>query len=243
VSLRRWFSIWAVLRDDGWETASFKKKIRKPLKRLLTILGALRDSDVNLELATDLKATERFLVLSQAQSRQLRKDLRSYLPLVKLSKILKRAKDHVHQQAEKVERASKRRKTKRTAFEHLDEHLRLQEEAVRRKALSAQSPEELHQLRLAVKRWRYLLTEFFGLTNLELVTAQQLLGALHDLDRLSPLLGQSGEELEALGNLRQRRRELLDRFRPMRSQLPYGLRPGITSLKAAETDDIPEDRT
>jgi CHAD domain-containing protein len=241
VSLRRWFSIWAVLREDGWETKSFKKEVSKPLRRLLRMLGGLRDSDVNLELVESLQASERFAKLCRAHSRQLRKELRAYLPELKLAKILKLAKDHLHSQAEKVEKRSKRRTAKRTAFDHLDEHVCLQEEAVKRLALTAESPEELHQLRLAVKRWRYLLTEFFGLTNLELVTAQTLLGHLHDLDRLSPILRQSEEDAHALSSLKQRRRELLRQFQPMRSRLPYGLRPRIVTLKPAQADNTPED--
>jgi CHAD domain-containing protein len=241
VTLRRWFSVWGVLQDDGWETGSYKKKVRKPLKRLLTMLGGLRDCDVNLELAITVGATAEFQQECEEQGRQQKKELRDYLDKTKFKSILKQAKQHLNEQAEKVEGTSKRKRAKQSAYDHLDEHLALHEAEVKLQASKATTPEELHQLRLGIKRWRYLLTEFFGLTNLELVRAQQLLGQIHDIDRLTPALQEHENERSALTALRRRRQELLKQCQPMRSHLPYGLRPSIISSRPEPTDEQPED--
>jgi CHAD domain-containing protein len=107
-------------------------------------------------------------------------------------------------------------------------------------ALEAKSDEELHELRLFIKRWRYILAEFFGLTTLELVKAQQLLGKHHDLTRL---LHQLNLEVERLGTQKchgadQARSRIslelakvLDDIKPVIANLPYGLRPHTVSIE------------
>jgi hypothetical protein len=87
-------------------------------------------------------------------------------------------------------------------------------------------------LRLSIKAWRYLLAEFYGLTNLQLVRAQQILGKLNDLHRVETLLAESKTPLanEALSKLNEQREKLLDDFTQFRESLPYGLRPTISSI-------------
>src|SRR5262249_37550434 len=119
-----------------------------------------------------------------------------------------------------------------SAFNHIDTYILAQEDMVRELEARAQTPEQLHELRLGVKRWRYMLTEFFGLTTLQLVRAQQILGRLHDLDRISDLLdGNCPDDVRL--RLEDQRRQLLQDFSLIRQCLPYGLRPLWLSTAAA----------
>lgn len=232
VAMRRWMSIWRVLREDDWETTKCRKRIIKPLKRLQKLLGELRDIDVNIEQGKRLECSEKLQQLWSTRRRQLQSEIEDYLNNHDILGILKDLRKYIDRRARLVESRLPQAKSSQSAFNHLEMYLLHQESVVREEAESAQSPEELHQLRLSIKRWRYLLTEFFGVTNLQLVRAQQLLGQLHDLDRLTPVLVQDDAERMALLKLKERRKQLLDEIEEMRPKLPYGLRPEVTSAKA-----------
>jgi CHAD domain-containing protein len=150
---------------------------------------------------------------------------------------------YLRKRAQKITVKLPRAKAEQSAYQHIELFLLKQESIVRERADTAREPDEYHQLRLAIKGWRYLLTEFFGLTNLELVRAQQILGQTHDLDRLTPLLIGDGNQEEALATLKERRQELLSQIDEMRNRLPYGLRPQITSTRAASPAGFGEPRT
>jgi CHAD domain-containing protein len=83
----------------------------------------------------------------------------------------------------------------------------------------------MHHLRLAIKGWRYLFSEFFNLKNAELEKVQGLLGDIHDLDKLSEWLLNDGGNIIAISNLKQRRAALLEEVPGALLELPYGLRP------------------
>jgi CHAD domain-containing protein len=111
------------------------------------------------------------------------------------------------------------------------------ERVAHEQAKSANTDEELHQLRLSVKRWRYILAEIFGLTNLELVLAQQLLGKHHDLTLLKEALEATSNKLkaknivgleEAQSRLVLELRSLTEEIIPLKDNLPYGLRPSTS---------------
>jgi CHAD domain-containing protein len=108
-----------------------------------------------------------------------------------------------------------------------------QEQFARQVERKASTPESLHQLRLCIKAWRYLLTEFFGLTNLELVKAQQLLGKFNDVHRALVLLESDPQAQElakdAIAKLQKQSEQLMKEFSEFRKALPYGLRPTIVS--------------
>lgn len=231
VALRRWFSIWRVLREDGWQTDKCKKSYIKPLKKLQQTLGALRDMDVNIELGGKLGCTESTLAAWSERRQHLKEKLEKFVKTSDIDGIVADLKEYMRRQARKVGAKLPRAKSGQSAFDHLELYLLHQESIVREEADTAQTPEEMHELRLSIKRWRYLLTEYFGLTNLQLVRAQQLLGQLHDLDRLTPLLVHDDEQRLALLNLKERRHKVLNEIAEMRLKLPYGLRPQVTGVK------------
>jgi len=217
--------------------------VRKPLKKLLSLLGELRDTDVNLETGSNLGCSEETMELWLDQRERLKGKSEKYIRKLDIKRLLKYARQYLLEHAEQVEKRTPPKKARKPAFEHLDQHLTNAENEVRHLAHSAESPEELHKLRLGIKRWRYLLTEFFGLTNLELVRAQQILGQIHDLDRLTPLLRTNARDEQPLRNLEETRKKLLIEINHMRARLPYGLRPHITTLKRTEMDEIKDLRT
>ncbi len=232
VALRRWFSVWAVMKDDEWQSGKFKKGITKPLRKLLSMLGELRDQDVNLELGEKLEVSKEQIKKWKADRKRLKNRLCDYVDELDLGGMVSEIPEYLRSRADKVEKAMNNGKVlHESAYVHLDRHVIEHEREVRQRASSATSAEEMHALRLSIKRWRYILTEFFGLTNLELVRAQQLLGQIHDLDRLTPLLDSDKSNQRALVNLERRRMQLLEEFARMRNDLPYGLRPVIYSTK------------
>jgi CHAD domain-containing protein len=233
VTLRRWLSIWKVLRRDGWETEQYKQQIGKPLKRLQKLLGELRDHDVNIEIAERLGASQKLLKRWSKDRNKLESKLEKSVRRLDLGKIMQRLGEYLRKRPPKIVDALPGAKVQQSAFDHVEFYLLEQESIVREEADTARTPEELHQLRLGIKRWRYLLTEFFGVTNLELVRAQQILGQMHDLDRLTPLLLEQKNEGDALDSLKKRRKELFAEIEVMRQRLPYGLRPEIATFEPA----------
>lgn len=233
VSLRRWFSVWHVLRQDGWETANCKKRIIRPLKKLQSLLGELRDIDVNIDYGKKLGCTPELLDRWNKQRNDTQRKLERFIEEHYLKFLVKELDRFLRKRPKRLASKLPTAKVCQSAFDHIEFYLLRQESVVRELAANARTMEELHEMRLAIKRWRYLLTEFFGVTNLELVRAQQLLGQMHDLDRLTPLLVHDETQDAAMQKLKERRKGLLQEIEEMRGQLPYGLRPQISSTKAA----------
>lgn len=191
VALRRWFSIWAILKQDGWESKKIRKQVLKKLRRLLKALGSLRDWDVNLELGTTFGCPPEILAQWQKEQKLVRKSVQARINKLDTAALLMRLRNFLHNRYEKLRAQAAASPDKPlSTYQRLDWAVGKQEERVRALEATASTPEELHQLRLAIKRWRYLMTEFFGLTNLQLVKAQQILGKLNDLQRLNTLLAE-----------------------------------------------------
>jgi CHAD domain-containing protein len=243
VTLRRWFSVWKVMRQDRWESDGYQKKIGARLKKLQKMLGELRDLDVNMDQAQKLGCRPSLIKQWERQRKQLEKQLEKYVAVEDLNDLMNKLGKYLRKRAQKIQAMLPRAKAEQSAYHHIEMFLLKQESITREFAESAQTPEELHQFRLAIKGWRYLLTEFFGVTNLELVRAQQILGQMHDLDRLTPLLTGDPEQKVAFSKLKERRKEFLAQIAEMRTRLPYGLRPQITSTKAALPAGFGELRT
>jgi CHAD domain-containing protein len=132
-----------------------------------------------------------------------------------------------------------------SAYFHMDQFLQQSEHQCRLLCDHNRSNDELHELRLSIKRWRYLLTEFFGLTNLELVRAQQILGRIRDFNRLNDDI----ERLKlALAKATAKNRLTAENLKadkdaiaasieeqflllgPVLEALPFGLRPYLLSF-------------
>lgn len=229
VTLRRWFSIWKVLRTDQWESKSYKRKIGGRLKKMQKMLGELRDTDVNIDQAEKLGCGSTLIALWTARRQHLEHKLERYVQAQDINDLMNRLGRYLRKRAQKIQAGLPRAKAEQSAYQHIEMFLLNQESVVRELAETARTPEELHRFRLTIKSWRYLLTEFFGVTNLELVRAQQILGQIHDLDRLTPLLVHSDEKKEVLVTAKEKRKQYLAQIEEMRRRLPYGLRPQITS--------------
>ena len=243
IVLRRWESIWGVLERDGWSEKRFWKRTGNKLRKLHKMLGALRDWDVNLELAEqyDLPASVK-KVFKKERAKAGAKVAKSLekLEVKKLSKALLKFLLKRPQQIAVRHAGSSR--LFQSAYSHLEPLLAEQEDTARALEAHAHTPQEMHELRLVVKAWRYLLADFFGLTNLELVRAQQLLGKLNDLERLSQLVGaiasQDAGSTRAMIKLQEQKLKHLGEFDAMRMNLPYGLRPSVTSVTSLSLDSV-----
>ncbi|HEY9773640.1 MAG TPA: CHAD domain-containing protein [Planktothrix sp.] len=241
VALRRWDSIWQVLERDGWRTKKYWQKVGKELKTLRKLLGDLRDWDVNFELAETLDLPEEVLDVWLKERARAEKKVKQDLRSLDIKQLIKRIDKFVRVRPQELRReiaATRLRRLAESAYTHLEPFLDEQEQMVRRLERRANTPETLHQLRLCIKGWRYLLTEFFGLTNLELVKAQQLLGKYNDVHRVLRLL--TGDEKtrelakDAVVKLEAQSEQLMKEFTEFRKSLPYGLRPSVVSLSDDE---------
>lgn len=238
VSLRRWFSVWEFLAEDGWEEKKFRKKILAPLREFLAELGDLRDCDVSIETAEKLECDIVTLEDFKKTRKKLKRRIEKGLLELNAERLAERIGCYLETKAVQLrEEMNSSPEQDHSAFARFDRYLSAHEEQVKKLSLKAESPEALHKLRLAVKRWRYLLTECMGLTNLELVNAQTLLGEIHDYDRLEPvILKDEGENSVSLVRLRHERAELEKKFKRLKNDLPYGLRPGSVSYAAPGRD-------
>jgi CHAD domain-containing protein len=239
VTLRRWSSLWNVLRKDGWETDKYNKRIGERLRELQKLLGELRDLDVNIEQGERLGCSQQQLERWSKKRPKLQKKLETFVKQQDLSSILSELRKYLVKRPAKIRAKLAKAKAEQSAFNHLELYLLKQESIVREQAEQARTPDEFHRLRLGIKKWRYLLTEFFGVTNLELVRAQQILGQMHDLDRLTPDLSEGKSEQEALEKLKKKHKQLLGEIEEMRRRLPYGLRPQIISTKPSLPAGLP----
>lgn len=236
VALRRWFSVWIVLDEDGWSRKRFRKGVIKPLRKLLKKLGDVRDLDVNIELARKLDCEKPVIKRLARQRRKARKKLEKLIKATDWPSLTAGIHDYLAQTAEDLTLALGTKDKKiDTAYAHFDRYIDRLEKRVKRMVKTAKSPEALHQLRLSIKQWRYLLVECFGLSNNELVMSQQYLGDIHDLDRFRLVLTKISGQNQALVRLKVRRQQLLTRFKPESQRLPYGLRPGFHSFKELDS--------
>lgn len=231
VSLRRWFSVWSLLEQDGWEKKKFKKGVLKPLRSFLKELGELRDSDVNIETAEKLGCNKNTIDEFKKKRKKLKKAIDASLKEIQPEKLRDDIEAYLEERAlDLSKKLAESDEADHSAFAHFDRYISEHEQSVRILSERATTPESLHKLRLAIKKWRYLLTECMGLTNLDLVRAQTLLGEIHDFDRLEPVLKESApDDKESLIRLRKERATLVKEFEKCKKDLPYGLRPGLIS--------------
>jgi len=238
VSLRRWFSVWSFLADDGWEEKKFKKKVLTPLRVFLKELGELRDFDVNIETAEHLSCDEETMEDLKACRKRLKQRIDKSLSELDPEEVIARIENYMESKATDLDEIIKAEPNKdHSAFAHFDRYIRTHEEQVKKLSEKATCSQSLHKLRLAIKKWRYLLTECMGLTNLELVKSQTLLGEIHDYDRLEAFLEEHEHHSPALAALRLERSTRVQEFEQLKVFLPFGLRPGtITYAYPSESN-------
>lgn len=232
VAIRRWFSVWGLLCQDGFDSKKFRKKVLSPLKEFLKELGDLRDCDVNIETATKLRCDEQTMEDLKKIRKKLKKAVEKSLKKLDSVKLVSNIETYLLAKAEDLSGKLKSDPGQdNSAFAHFDRYLQTHEALVKKLLAREQSSENLHKLRLAIKKWRYLLTECMGLTNFVLVKSQTLLGEIHDLDRLEPVLEfeHHPDDFPAIVRLKDERRQLLLQFEELKAELPFGLRPGVTS--------------
>lgn len=230
VALRRWDCIWQILQADGWESAKFKQGQGRRLKRLLKVLGELRDWDVCLELGAEYSLSGSCLKAWKKNRRLACRKVSRTLAGLEVDHLDEELNTYLQKRCAKLKRRHRQTSWVYTsAFDHLIVYLRQREQLAEQLESTASTSKELHRLRLAIKNWRYFLTEIFGLTNLELVKSQQYLGKIHDLEHLEKLLSGQTEFL-ALTKIRSEKKQLLQEFSKLRSHLPYGLKPQEITL-------------
>lgn len=197
VSTRRLRAALAIARSLGGDGKS-ERKAQKRLKKLGKALGAWREADV---LQQDLAAFGLASAAVSAGPRASRKIIRDELPSgKKFARELRQVEEHLRQPG-------------RRPFEKIVSDLRLKVEALQ--AADFARPEELHLLRIQIKKIRYSF-EIMGLPVEELKGLQRLLGELHDAEVLAEYLRKRGAQVPeklALAVVERRRQERLEAAR------------------------------
>lgn len=231
VALRKWSSVWSVMKEDGWKSKKFKRHAGRKIKLLQKLLGELRDWDVTIELGRQVGCSAPLIAEWTAKRRQLHRNVKLRLQDANVEQMMLWLSKYLDRHKARLEnRLGNSARSLSPAYDHLDCYVAHHENEVRKLEPLARSPDQLHKLRLAIKRWRYLLTEYFSLTNLELVRAQQHLGKIHDYDRLKTLIAGKGQR-KSEQIIMSERAKLKRRFNRLRRKLPYGLRPSLSSFK------------
>ncbi len=230
IALRRWDSVWEVLGRDGFESKKFAKKVGKKLQKLLKVLGAARDMDVNIELGSKVGVSKETLDKWRGEQEILDKKAKKYVKALDVDQLVKDFDKCLNSRARKLSRRLfESSYGQETAYQHLERYLVEQEKAVFDMERLAKTPPELHQLRLGVKTWRFFLAEFFGLTSIGLYKTQQDLGRFNDLTRIGELIKDLPEEAAAAEAIKNQNEHNMKLFAKSRKELPYGLRPTVVS--------------
>lgn len=228
VALRHWFALWETLQTDGWETKQFKKTVNIPLQELLSKLGDVRDVEVNLEIGTQLACPKSMIKVWKAQKKSAKAELKDFLADFDMKKRLNKIKRFVRKEPHLVSGQVKHSHlAHEPAQEHLLHILDKQERLSQKLAESPNTPDEFHHLRLSLKQWRYLLEDVFNSSNKQLEKSQDILGKMHDLDRMRPLFLGDEKLICALANLNESHRKLIEDFDQLRDKLPFGFRPQL----------------
>lgn len=266
VMFRRWYSIWGVLRRDGWETEKYKKGLGRDIRLAYKILGRIREYDVMCSLSKKIGLCDDVVNAFRRKRDNVREKLVKQLSKIDLSKLFKRLRRYLTEREQildikfkarsrflrvvggnlgsklgnksgkskdKIRKARKMVETEEHFNIVLAEHERRTADLVAR----AQTIEELHDVRLSVKAWRYLLVEFFDSTHPVLVKAQQYLGKVNDLDHLAIFLETKKLGLEPhlikkqISITLKKRDEMRSKFDQLKRSLPYGFRPGLPGMQ------------
>ncbi|MCA9805635.1 MAG: CHAD domain-containing protein [Cyanobacteria bacterium HKST-UBA02] len=236
IAFRRWYSVWSILEQDGWDSRKFAGGPGKRMRRIYKTLGRVRDWDVNCKLGKSLHLPDKILAIWSGQRRRVRKKAFRRLGRLDLHDLV----DSLSAYAERRYARLSRRKGRmhEPAYDHIERMLRRHEKETRKLAKRAGTIEELHAMRLSIKSWRYILVEFFGLTSVKLVQAQQILGKITDAERLTSVLveslngagaGRRALVEESLSIVREEEKKLIAELDSLKSDLPYGLRPSHIS--------------
>ncbi len=243
VVLRRWYSIWDILTLDRWQDEEYEKRIGRTLKAVNKLLGSLRNLDVNIAHAKQYSLPEPVIMVWTKKRKKLAEKVSQKIAKLKVVKAVNALKSYVGRKAYELEQYlafsedELKLSINDSAYHHMVGFLEATERVAHEQARHAEADEELHELRLSVKRWRYILAEFFGLTNLELVQAQQILGKHHDLALLKLELEKTANKLgggslegfkEAQSRLLLELSALNEEIKPLKDNLPYGLRPSVS---------------
>ncbi|MEZ4490206.1 MAG: CHAD domain-containing protein [Cyanobacteriota/Melainabacteria group bacterium] len=242
IAFRRWFSIWEVLREDGWESDSYGNKLGRKLKRFYKLLGRIRDWDVNTKLAAKEKLPLPVLEDWKNRRKKARKKAFEELAEFKLKGLIKKLKRYLKERHEKLRLEYIRYQGAReeTVFSHLEKFLAQNETQTREISKELKVMEDIHNFRLKIKSWRYLLVEFYGVSNVLLVEAQKQMGYIVDYDRMRVILEESltaaeaknspdPEEVsilkETIAFVVAKRNILIKELDQSKQNLPYGFRP------------------
>jgi len=243
VVLRRWYSIWDILSLDRWQDEEYEKRIGSTLKAVNKLLGSLRDLDVNIAHAKEYSLPEAVIAHWSSKRKRLAQKVSKKIAKLKVVKAVNALKTYIGRKAYELEQYlafsedELKLSINDSAYHHMVGFLEATERVAHEQASHAVADEELHELRLSIKRWRYILAEFFGLTNLELVQAQQILGKHHDLTLLKEELEKTADKLgsanmeglkEARSRLVLELTALAEEVKPLKDNLPYGLRPTVS---------------
>jgi CHAD domain-containing protein len=220
VAIRRLIQGLAVFRPDF--TSKKPRKIRKSLKHVLSLAGAVRDCDVALECIAKIQSPHaaRIREMLRAERKKaeapLVENLR-HIVLRKASRQWRREFETAHLH-EVPGRETAINVARRTLPRAVQVFLRRGDQA----AAGARTAEQLHQFRLAAKKFRYTVEIFAGLYRSissgileQLKAVQQALGKINDCATTRNLLARLGAHPDLQAALKARERRKTAQFRQL----------------------------
>jgi len=226
--------------DASWQ------KVKKESRDLFDALGDLRDTQV------ERRWVKRLVPAGDAVRRQLLRELsrRERKRRARAARALERFDAKAwHKLARKLAPEAQQFQRERIEFERLAVERLTEVVELYRRARKGRSRIAWHRLRIALKRFRYLVENFlpqrYAAWGRDLKQFQDSLGAVHDLDVLRIEVRRRSNGIEEsslatlLGKIDNARLECLDKFRARvsgskspwdawRDKLPFGATPKVT---------------
>lgn len=198
------------------------KKIRRRLKDTMALAGQVRDCDIALKYLTELRSPEATALREEFQSRRQEAN-RALLAALKRW-VLRKTSSKWRDGLEAIREADGfcHLQIDDTAHRELPRIARGFFKCGNRAADAKASAEELHQFRIAAKKFRYtleLFAPFYGSAAndwLERITGvQTLLGRINDCRTVRTMVSRMGENGRIEASLRKRQRRRTDEFRQL----------------------------
>ena len=217
VSYRRLKSIYNFFQLSGFNS---EKELKKRTKKIFDILGEMRDYQVNLNLLENMYFPKKVPADVKREFEKIKEE-----DMKKLIKILRKNKKKIFKLLEKDQKKIikyiqyKDKNELASDFQKIREELKTNVESSFKNL--SEEVKTYHNLRLAVKKYRYFLENFEGILGnvsdeyKELKNIQDLLGEINDLDVLDKNLSSAdlAEDENLLRFLHTRLQNKINEFR------------------------------
>ena len=102
VVIRRFNSVWSTLQRDGWRGRTYDPFIGKPLARINSALGKLRDLDVQHDLAKSMGLPDSYCKWLKSRRKKAELKVEERLDLDRPHKVIRKLRKYLRERAVKL---------------------------------------------------------------------------------------------------------------------------------------------